>query len=86
VCLFDPVDVASEKLVMLKFWYESGVAYKIIERLTPPKSVGRRLIELKVTARPLLSTLKKIAAIMFIHKIMHIRIISISANPIHFHF
>ena len=78
--------MSGEKLGMLKFWYESEMAYKIIERLIPPKSAGRILIELKVTVRPLLSTLKKIAAIMFIHKIMHIRIISISANPIYFHF
>jgi hypothetical protein len=82
VCLFDPVDVASEKLVKLKFWCASEVAYS--ERLIPPKSVGRILIELKVTARPLLSTLEKIGAIMFIYKIMHIRIISISANYFHF--
>jgi hypothetical protein len=51
------------------------VTYKIMKRLLPPKSEGGILIELKVTARPLLSTLKKIVAIMFIHKIMHIRII-----------
>ena len=84
--LFNPVDVAGEKLVMSKFCYESEVAYRNIERLIPPKSAGRILIELKVKVWPLLSTLKKIAAFMFIPIVMHIRIIICYCNPIYFHF
>jgi hypothetical protein len=43
---------------MSKFWDESEVAYKIIERLIPPKSVGRILIELNHSTAYLIKTEK----------------------------